>query len=236
MPSVTRIVAQGPSDRSVRADDGQILHVPADWELLPPGDATLTRRVKAAGPTWAVQHRKGRKVFSLGVWAPAKRIAAIRAELKSERSTDSYSKRRAADTARRARKQREYVGDFRHAVLEFLNFAPNHAEIAEKVSKAVTQHATPVGSGTVARTQRISIEKRAESAVVAWLRHQTTAYDTMQIARVKGKRLEVRRMLAERSRVLLDKYRDGRAAESTCPLRQAIVNYAEEQSMHERPG
>lgn len=52
----------------------------------------------------------------------------------------------------------------------------------------MTAHATPVGSGTVARTSRIPIERRAEAAVIAWLRHQTTAYDDMKIPRVKGRR------------------------------------------------
>jgi hypothetical protein len=225
MPKKTRIVAPGSNDRSVRTEDGQVLRAPADWELLPPGDGAMTRRVKAAGPTWTVQQKKGRKVFSLGVWAPAERIAAIRADLESERSTDAYAKRRSADKARRDRKQNAYVEDFRGAVLVFLDFARSHAELAEKVADAVTQHATPVGSGTVARTQRIPIEQRAESAVIAWLRHQTTVYDNMKIARVKGKRREVRRMLAEQSRLLLEKYRNGRAADATCPLQVALSNH-----------
>jgi hypothetical protein len=72
-------------------------------------------------------------------------------------------------------------------------------------------HATPVGSGTVARTKRIPIEQRAEAAVSAWLRHQTTGYDGMVIPRVKGKRREVRRILAARSKELLDGYRRGEA-------------------------
>ena len=132
MPNKTRIVAPGPSDCTVRTDDGQILQAPSDWEL--------------------------------------------------------------------------------------------HAKLAEQMADAVTRHATPVGSGTVARTQRIPIERRAESAVIAWLRHQTTAYDNMKIARVKGKRREVRRMLAEQSRRLLEKYRAGRAVGETCPLLQALLN------------
>jgi hypothetical protein len=222
MPDQTRIVAPGSSDRTVRTADGQILCAPVDWELLPPGDAALTRRVKAAGPTWTIQEKKGRKVFSLGVWAPADRIAVIRAELASERSTDSYAKRRAADVARRERKQTEYVEDFRGAVLTFLDFAPSYSELAERLADAVTLHVTPVGSGTVARTQRIPIERRAESAVIAWLRHATTAYDNMKIPRIKGKRREVRRMLAEQSRRLLEKYRAGSAADPTCPLRRAL--------------
>jgi hypothetical protein len=222
MPKQTRIVAPGPSDRTVRTGDGQILHAPAEWELLPPGDPGLTRRVKAAGPTWTVQEKQGRKTFSRGVWAPAGRIAAVRADLEAERSTGAYAKRRAADAARRERKQSEYVEDFRGAVLAFLDFAPCYAGLAEQLADAVTNHATPVGSGTVARTQRIPIERRAESAVIAWLRHATTAYDNMNIPRIRGKRREVRRMLAEQSRRLLEKYRAGSAADLTCPLRQAL--------------
>ena len=96
------------------------------------------------------------------------------------------------------------------AVRGFLSFDGRYRDIEEKIAAAVTAHATPVGSGTVARTERIPIEQRAESAVIAWLRHQTTAYDTMTIPRVKGKRREVRRMLAAHSRRLLDAYRTGR--------------------------
>lgn len=222
MPTETRIVAPGPSNRTVRTADGQVLQVPAGWELLPPGDAALTRRVKAAGPTWTVQEKKGRKTFSRGVWAPADRIAAIRADLEAERATHTYAKRRATDEARRERKHAEYVEDFRGTVLAFLNFAPSYDALAEKLADIVTQHATPVGSGTVARTQRIPIERRAESAVIAWLRHATTAYDSMKIPRVKGKRREVRRMLAEQSRRLLAKYRDGHPSDETCPLLRAL--------------
>jgi hypothetical protein len=223
MPTETRIVAPGPDDRSVRFANGQIVQVPEGWELLPPGDAALTRRVKAGGPNWTVQEKKRRRTFSRGVWAPADRIAAIRAELEVERSTESYAKRRKADTTRRERKQAEYVEDFRRAVVVFLDFAACHSDLAERLADAVTRHTTPVGSGTVARTQRILLEQRAESAVIAWLRHKTTAYENMKIARVKGKRREVRRMLAEQSRRLLEGYRAGDAVDpQQCPLQQAI--------------
>ncbi|TVS15880.1 MAG: DUF2293 domain-containing protein [Planctomycetaceae bacterium] len=222
MPHQTRIVTPGPNDRTVRASDGQILHVPVDWELLPPGDAALTRRVKAGGPTWTVQEKKGRRTFSRGIWAPIDRIAAIRADLETQRGTEAYARRRVAETARRQRKQTEYVDDFRGVVLKFLDFAPMYADLAEQFADAVTSHATPVGSGTVARTQRIPIERRAESAVIAWLRHATTAYDTMKIPRIKGKRREIRRMLAEQSRRLLEAYRGGHAIDPKCPLRRAL--------------
>ena len=61
-----------------------------------------------------------------------------------------YAKRQATETARRKRKQTEYVEDFRGAVLAFLDFAPSYALLAEQLADAVTKHATPVGSGTVA--------------------------------------------------------------------------------------
>lgn len=223
MPDQTRIVSPGPHDHAVRTAEGQVLLVPRDWELLPPGDAGLTRRVKAGGPTWTVKQKKGRRMFSLGVWAPAARIAAVRAGLDAERSTDAYAKRRQADAKRRERKQDEYVEDFRGAVLAFLGFDPTYASLAERLADAVTAHATPVGSGTVARTQRIPIERRAESAVIAWMRHQTTGYDNMKIPRVKGQRREVRRMLAKRSRGLLQAYRAGQTvAPQHCPLQRAL--------------
>ena len=76
----------------------------------------------------------------------------------------------------------------------------------------------------VARTDRIPVAQRVEAAVIAWMRHQTTAYDGMAIPRVKGKRREVRRMLAERSRRLLDAYRAGQPVDAaSCPLQRALA-------------
>lgn len=217
------IVAPGKSARSVIDATGKTLVVPDGWELLPPGDAGLTRRVKAAGPTWTVQVKKGRKTFSQGIWAPASTIATKRSELEAERATESYAKKRASDTVRREKKQTEYVGAFEESVLQFLAFDHRYEDTARRLAKLVTEHATPVGSGTVARTERIPIERRAESAVIAWMRHQTTAYDNMKIARVKGERREVRRMLAEISRELLNAYRRGLAVnKASCPLQLAL--------------
>lgn len=220
----------GPSPDTVRAADGTILTAPEGWILLPPGDAALTRRVKAAGEHWVVQEKKGRKVFSRGVWAPAATVGKIRAELAAERSTEVYSKRKDADARRRDKAQAEYVEDFFGAVVTFLGFHPSHAALAGRLARAVANHATPVGSGTVARTKRIPVEQRAEAAVIAWMRHQTTAYDSMPIPRVKGKRREVRRMLARRSQEVLHRYRRGEAISGDCPLQQALVNIVSEAS------
>lgn len=216
-------VSPGPTDRSVKTSDGEIKQVPSTWDLLPPGDAGLTRRLKSLGPTWTVKEKKGRRSFSKGVWAPAHLIASARDSVASDREKPEYAKRKAADANRREIKQAAYVEDFHGAVSSFLRFDDVYADLAYKLATAVTQHATPVGSGTVARTERIPIERRAESAVIAWMRHQTTAYDHMTIQRVKGKRREVRRMLAEESRKLLDKYRRGiKVDHATCPLSKAI--------------
>jgi hypothetical protein len=213
----------GPSPDTVRTASGQVLTVPEGWTLLPPGDAALTRRVKAAGEHWVVQEKKGRKIFSRGVWAPAATIERIRAELEAERSTESYAKKQQSAVRRREKVQTEYVQEFTEAVRTYLAFHPSHAELADRLALAVAEHATPVGSGTVARTQRIPVEKRAEAAVIAWMRHQTTAYDSMVIPRIKGKRREVRRMLAQRSKELLARYRRGEPASDHCPLLKALA-------------
>lgn len=217
----------GPDSRSVRSADGRVLSVPEDWELLPPGDAALTRRVKAAGEFCLVQEKKGRRIFSRGVWAPKATIDAIRAELEAERATPQYAKRRVADAKRRAQVQSQYVDEFLQAVLTFLDFHQDHAELAGRLAQAVADHATPVGSGTVARTQRIPVERRAEAAVIAWMRHQTTAYDSLAIPRVKGMRREYRRQLARKSHQLLERYRQGKPPAAICPLQTAMRNLAE---------
>ena len=214
----------GPQANTVRTHTGQILPVPTGWELLAPGDAALTRRVKAAGEHWVVQEKVGRRIFSRGVWAPTATIGQIRKELAAERSTESYAKKQAAGVKRREKAQSEYVEDFRGAVLTFLGFHERHASLANSLATAVTNHATPVGSGTVARTQRIPVERRAEAAVIAWMRHQTTGYDGMQIPRIKGKRREVRRMLAQRSKELLHRYRRDEPAGVACPLARVLVS------------
>lgn len=211
----------GPVPNTVKAADGKIIPVPAGWVLVLPGDPALTRRIKAAGDYFAIAEKRGRKVFSRGIWTAAATVEQIRAELEAERSTEAFAKKKEVAAKRREKAQSEYVEDFAGAVLNFLAFHPKFADLARRLSQAVTKHATPVGSGTVARTKRIAIEQRAEAAVIAWMRHQTTAYDSMKIPREKGKRREVRRMLAKRSKELLARYRRGESSEE-CPLREAL--------------
>jgi len=209
--------------RHVLTVDGCILAVPAGWILLPPGDAALSRRIKQDSSTWTMIEVKGRKRFSKGIWAPADRIEALRAELRVERQDPSYQRKLDAGRKRRGIEQAVYAEDFRGAVLDFLAFHPLHAAKAEAMSRLIADHAVPVGSGTVARTERIPIDQRAEAATIAWMRHQTTGYDRMAIPREKNRRREVRRMLAQRSVQLLTRYRQGiRIDEASCPLLQAL--------------
>ncbi|NNC87303.1 MAG: DUF2293 domain-containing protein [Akkermansiaceae bacterium] len=224
MPMETREVRPTRDPRRVVTADGEVLTVPAGWALLAPGDAALSRRIKKAGPSWTVVEMKGRKRFSRGIWAPADRIAALRAELEEERSDPAYRKKLEAGRARRAREQAAYVEEFHAGVLEFLAFDPAHERLAQALARAITDHAVPVGSGTVARTRRIPLGQRAQAATIAWMRHHTTAYDHMVIPRRKGKRREVRRMLAQRSRELLERYRHpgGAGASPGCPLQRVL--------------
>lgn len=224
MPNEVRVVEPGKKGGEVIVEGGQVKLIPPDWDLLLPGDAALTRRVKKAGPYWQMQEKKGRKLFSRGIWAPVKTVAAIRRDLEAERATPTYQKKLASSRSTRARKQEGYVEEFNSAVRVYLNFHPCHGPLAEAMAAAVTEHAVPVGSGTVARTQRIPLEERAEAAVIAWMRHLTTGYDTMAIPRIKGERRKVRRRLAKESVGLLERYRKGDGP-VPCPLKEAIERF-----------
>lgn len=201
------VLAPTPDPQVFLAPDGTRLRAPAGWVCLAPGDAALTRRVKLAGPSWAVLEKRGRKVFSKGLWAPRENVESVRVAIEAERSTEGYAKKRQTDLARRERTQAEYVVTFEQEVLAFLRFSTQWLELGVVMARKVAAHATPVGSGTVARTKRISVAERAEAAVIAWMRHQTTAYDQLSIPRIKGKRREVRRELAQISRTVLDLHR-----------------------------
>jgi hypothetical protein len=220
--SSSPVFRPGPDARTVREADGTLKPIPSGWELLPPGDPMWTRRVKAHGLHWVLQEKVGRKLFSRGVLAPASTIAEIKRGIDAERATEKHSQGLEKAAQRRAVQQSDYVDTFERTVLEFLDFAPQYASLARGLAQAVTAHATPVGSGTVARTERIPVEQRAESAVIAWMRHQTTAYDQLRIPREKGARREVRRMLAARSRQLLEAYRQGLTSPNHCPLKRAL--------------
>jgi len=216
-----RIVKPG-SRGELTGANGETLKPPTDWTFLPAGDAGITRKVTSKGVYWKVEVKKGRRTISLGIWAPATTIEQAQRDVQQIRLTDEYKKKQTYALERREKKQIQYDAEFCLAVEDFLDFHSNYKDLEKKMARVVTVHAIPVGSGTVARTQLIPIEERAAHAVIAWMRHQTTAYDNLKIARVKGERRAVRRSLAQQSVELLANYREGRAASENCPLQKAL--------------
>ena len=203
--------------------DGRFVDMPEGWEFVPSGDPALTRRLKAAAyDYWIVKRKVGRKEFGIGLCVPKGLAADIAEQLKAERETPEYQKKLEAGRKRREKEQKEYQEDFEQAVLAFLCFHERYRELAARLAKVVTEFTTPVGSGTVARTQRIPIEERARAAVIAWMRHNTTDYDHRYIPRVAGKRREVRRDIAQESLALLKDYRRGNDVSADCPLQKAL--------------
>ncbi len=123
------------------------------------------------------KRRRDRKLFSRGVWAPAAHISHARASFR--RRARNRGLRQASTSGLGAARSRA-IGLCRRiheAVYRFLAFDARHDALARQMARAIADHATPIGSGTVARTERIPVEQRAESAVIAWMRHQTTGYD-----------------------------------------------------------
>jgi hypothetical protein len=221
MQAVNKIVTTGLNG-TLRDENGERMSPPEGWVFLAAGDAGLTRKVTTHGVFWRVQARMGRRLISKGIWAPGEMIALARQEVEAVRSTAAYQEKLASDRQRRGRKQAEYEKEFCLEVRAFLTFAPRYQELEKEMAEAITMHAVPVGSGTVARTTMIPVEERAAKAAIAWMRHQTTAYEAMMIPRIKGKRREIRRMLAGQSVELLQAYRDGLEISPDCPLRQAL--------------
>ncbi len=215
-------IVKPEKDGKLIGEKGEILVPPTSWSFLSAGDAGITRKVTAKGVFWRVVVKIGRRTISQGIWAPATTIAQAHDEVNAVRLTDEYKKKRVLDINRRDKKQGLYDAEFCKAVEDFLSFDAIYKPMEKKLAKAVTVHAIPVGSGTVARTQTIPIEERAAHAVIAWMRHQTTAYDNVKIARIKGERRAVRRGFAQESVALLANYRQARGISDNCPLQKAI--------------
>lgn len=203
--------------------DGRFIDLPEDWEFVPSGDPALTRRLKAAASDyWVVKRKVGRKEFGIGLCVPKGLASEIAEQLKAERETPEYQRKLEAGRKRREKEQEVYQEDFEKAVLDFLDFHEKYRDLAVRLVKVVTEFTTPVGSGTVARTQRIPIEERARAAVIAWMRHNTTNYDRRHIPREAGMRREVRRDIAQESLALLKDYRWGVDIPASCPLQKAL--------------
>jgi hypothetical protein len=154
------------------------IEVPEDWEFLPTGDAFVTRTVKAAGQYWLswqprTRHRPHRRL--LGLWAPADAIHA--AQVRAKETAEKRAAGRTVNARSRARREQRYREQLQQAVLEFLDFAPEHADLANQIATESAAHAAVVGSGRVGRTQLLSIEDKARLAAGAHIRHRYTSYE-----------------------------------------------------------
>jgi hypothetical protein len=154
------------------------LDLPDGWEFLPAGDTFVTRRVKAAGVYWNAWRPRGRNRphrRKLGLFAPAAAIHRARAD--AEQSTARRARQREVNARHRDKVEEAYRVEFAAAVLAWLEFAPEHAALAEQIATATADRAVVVGSGRVGRTTLLPLGERAALAARATIRHRFTDYD-----------------------------------------------------------
>ena len=137
------------------SSNGEYFTPPKHWSFLPAGDAGITRKITSRGLFKRVQVKRGRRFISKGIWAPARIIAEAQEEVHATRQTEAYKSRLNKDRDRRDKKQLEYEKTFCEAIEHFLNFHHNFKRLERELARVVTEHAIPVGSRTVARTQLI---------------------------------------------------------------------------------
>jgi hypothetical protein len=223
MPTQTRTFLITKSDSRLKDKAGKVFSVPAGWQKLPAGDASITRKLKSLGPSWTVQEKKGRKSFSHGVWAEKEHIEAAKSLVEAQRADPKHQKKLSQAKVRREEKEVVFGTNFQQEIIKFLNFDKKYQVLVEKLAMLVKEHAVPVGSGTVARSSSVTLDDKAALAVMAWMRHQTSAYDSTSVPRIKGARRELRRKIARQSERILAKYRSGDEIDLIlCPLYKAL--------------
>ena len=158
--------------------DHGVVELPDGWEFLPRGDAFITRRVKAAGHfwlAWAPRTRSRPHRRALGLIAPTATI--IDARRAAETTAGRRASQRSSGAKYRERKEAGYRDQLAAAIVDYLDFAPDHAELADSIAQRGATRASEVGSGRVGRTQLLSLERRAELAARADIRHIHTNYE-----------------------------------------------------------
>jgi len=153
------------------------LDVPDGWEFLASGDAFVTRRVKAAGVYWTAwkpKNRRGGHRRRLGLLAPTAAIDAVRNA--AIETADQRAAARVAGARHRERVEAGYQTELRNTVLRWLDFAPEHHDLAADIADGAAAQATVVGSGRVGRTKTLSVDERAALAARAYIRHHHTDY------------------------------------------------------------
>jgi hypothetical protein len=145
-----------------------------DLELLPSGDAAITRRAKKYSKRWAVVVRwsTARKRFERqGLLVEPQAIG--QAEDESLSDAEQRKKQRAHGAAARQRDDEKFVRQFAEAIRRQYPSCPPQEEFA------IARHACTRNSGRVGRKQAArELEATAiRSAVIAHIRHVHTDYD-----------------------------------------------------------
>jgi len=145
-----------------------------DLELLPSGDAAITRRAKKYSKRWAVVVRwsTARKRFERqGLLVEPQAIG--QAEDESQNDAEQRRKQRVRGAAARQRDDEEYLRRFAAAIRQQYPSCPPQEEFA------IARHACTRNSGRVGRKQAArELESAAiRSAVIAHIRHVHTDYD-----------------------------------------------------------
>ena len=157
--------------------------MPADWEFLPSGDTFVTKQVKAAGVCWTAWRPRGKNRphrRKLGLFAPTAAVNDARAE--ADATAERRAKQRIVNSRHRDKVNEAYGDEFAAAVVAWLDFAPEHAALAERIAHETAARAVEVGSGRVGRTRLLSLEERAALAARATIRHRFTDYEDRLVA------------------------------------------------------
>ncbi|QZT38099.1 DUF2293 domain-containing protein [Halosquirtibacter xylanolyticus] len=201
---------------------GQEVSVPPQWVFLPAGDAGVTRAITKHKNYIRVKVLRGRRAISKGIWAPEALILEAKQRMEAMRSSESYQKQNLQRGIRRDQKQEVFKGALESAIKDKLSFHLCYKELEFKLAKAIADHSAPIGSGTVARSSRLTMEQKAERAINGWVRHHLTPYDQLKIARVKGARSMARKIMIEKGNEVLDIYRIGQERPSPCPIQKSL--------------
>jgi hypothetical protein len=109
------------------------------------------------------------------LWAP--RTVIEEAAMRASQTAAERANRREVGAQHRAKAEERYRGQLATAIRAFLNFAPEHAVLAEDIAVNASERAAVVGSGRVGRTRKLSVEERAALAARAYVRHRYTNYE-----------------------------------------------------------
>jgi len=150
------------------------LAIPEGWIFVPAGDAFVTREVKK-GPHWILLKRRSKYTATLGVFCPEPSLTG--AEDLREKTADARARQRRLARASRERLEQSHRSELESAILAYLGFAPENESLASEIARGTVTQTTPVGSGRVGRTRRISLGRRAELAARAYIRHRYTNYE-----------------------------------------------------------